>query len=512
LAKELPSERQRERNLLTLAAKVRNFVRKCLLAGRAAGTSAPAALVAFLLASLGCPRAYPGVGVVLNESLHESMDRITGTGHTAVYFSNICPDSPVKLRPCRPGELGSVMSTYINIGEDQPFGWTIAPLSVYLYGVEDPRNRPLFGSYKIKHALEERYRDKYLSEYCATTACRTSLKAEWREMVAATFIRSVYIFAVDTTEEQDREIIAEFNASANKNNFNGVTRNCADFTRHIINRYFPGAVNRDYRNDFGMTSPKAVARTFARYALGHPDSNFRVMHFAQVPGSIKRSSEVRAGTEQLYHSKKLLVPMLLFADHELPFVAASYLLTGRFNPEHVFEAHPAQEPGAENSAANPNEQAIATPEEREQFIGTSREWKEYHKAFDSIVDDYKSVLDRHDLSRFFKHLDRAGTASVDTDGSVWIELSENGERFKLGVSANNALAAGSNTQLAYKLLLARASRVLKSPKHSREAVFEFKQDWANLQRASEEIVAVSAGNARPTKSPHGALASRGGQN
>jgi len=498
--------------LVTLAAKVRNFVTKYFFAGRAAGASACAAVVASFLASLACPRAsYPGVGVVLNESLHESMDRITGTGHTAVYFSNICPDSPVKLRLCRPGELGSVMSTYINIGEDQPFGWNIAPFSVYLYGVEDPRNRPIFGSYKIKHALEERYRDKYLSEYCASTACRTSFKAEWREMVAATLIRSVYIFAVDTTEEQDREIIAEFNASANKNNFNGVTRNCADFTRHIINAYFPGAVNRDYLNDFGMTSPKAVARTFTRYALRHPESNFRVMHFAQVPGTIKRSSEVRAGTEQLYHSKKLLVPMLLFADHELPFVAASYLLTGRFNPERAFEAHPAPQPEGENSAADPSEQAIATPEEREQFVGTSGEWKEYHKALDSMVDDNKSALDRHDLSRFFKHLDRAGTASVDTDGSVWIELSENGEPFKVGASANNALAAGSNTQLAYKLLLARASRVLKSPRHSRETMFEFKRDWANLQRASGGMATVSAGNATPAKSPHAVLASRGGQ-
>src|SRR5208283_5877040 len=121
-----------------------------------------------------------------------------------------------------------------------------------------------------------------------------------------------------------------------RNEFNGVTRNCADFTRRVINTYFPHAVNRDVINDFGMTSPKAVARTFTRYALHHPESNFRVLHFAQVPGTIKRSSEVRAGTEQLVRSKKWLVPMLIFADHELPFVAATYFLTGRFNPGHTF--------------------------------------------------------------------------------------------------------------------------------------------------------------------------------
>ena len=443
------------------------------------------------------------MGVVLNESLDESMDRITGTGHTAVYFSGICADSPVRLRLCRAGELGSVMSTYINIGEDQPFGWNIVPLSVYLYGVEDPRNRPVFGSEKIKHLLEEQYREKYLSEYCTTAACRTGPKAEWREMVAATLIRSVYIFAVDTTVEQDRTLIAEFNESTNKNDFNGVTRNCADFARHVINIYFPHAVNRDYLNDFGMTSPKAVARTFTRYALHHPESNFRVLHFAQVPGTIKRSSEVRAGTEQLYHSKKFLVPMILFADHALPVVAGSYLLTGRFNPEHTFEKYPAVESNAHDSRSSPTKRPGASPEARLQLLGTPSEWEEYHKAFDSLVQENKAVLDRHDLSRFFKHLDQTGIPSVDSDGSVWIELTEHGEPLKVGVSADNALARSSNTQLAYKFLLARTAGVLKSPKHSRETMQEFKQDWANLQRASAEINTISAGNATAPNGAHG---------
>jgi hypothetical protein len=450
------------------------------------------------------------VGVVLNESLDESMDRITGTGHTAVYFSGICPDSPVRLRLCRPGELGSVMSTYINIGEDQPFGWNIVPLSVYLYGVEDPRNRPVFGSEKIKHLLEERYREKYLSEYCTTTGCRTSPKAEWREMVAATLIRSVYIFAVDTTVEQDRTLIAEFNESANKDDFNGVTRNCADFARRVINMYFPHAVNRDYLNDFGMTSPKAVARTFTRYALRHPESNFRVLHFAQVPGTIKRSSEVRAGTEQLYHSKKFLVPMILFADHALPVVTASYLLTGRFNPEHTFEKYPAVESNAQDSRSSPTKRPGASPEARLQLVGTPSEWKEYHKAFDSLVEESKVVLDRHDLSRFFKHLD-AAIPSMDSDGSVWIELTEDGEPLRVGVSADNALARSSNTQLAYKFLLARTAGVLKSPKHSRETMQEFKQDWTNLQRASAESNMISAGNATAPNGAHGTLTLGGSQ-
>jgi hypothetical protein len=62
--------------------------------------------------------------------------------------------------PC--GRAGSVISNYTSLGEDQPFEWNIVPLKMYLYGVEDPRDRPMFGSFKLKHVLEERYRAKYL--------------------------------------------------------------------------------------------------------------------------------------------------------------------------------------------------------------------------------------------------------------------------------------------------------------------------------------------------------------
>lgn len=503
----MPSKHRKGFRLLRFSAQTWHFITRRPFPGRV--IFVPVFLVLFV-GSLWCVGASASVGVVLNESLHESMDRITGTGHTGVYFSNICPESPVKLRLCRPGESGSVMSVYINIGEDQSYGWNIVPLYIYLYGVEDPQNRPIFGSNKIKRLLEQRYRDNYLSEYCGTESCRTSLKAEWREMVAATLIRSVYIFAVDTTVDQDRALIAEFNEAANKNRFNGVTRNCADFTRGVINTYFPHAVKRDYVNDFGMTSPKAAARTFTGYALRHPESHFRVMHFAQVPGTIERSSEVRAGTEQLYRSKKFLIPMLLFADHELPVVAASYLLTGQFNPEKAFENHPAMESSTNDSGEPLGQQAASTAQERGEIVGTSREWKDYRKAFGSVAEENKSVLDEHELSRFFKYLDRAGTASIDKDGSVWIELTENNEPLKLGVSADNVLAVGCYPQWAYKLFLARTGRMLMSPKHGRETMLEFKRDWAAFERVSAEMDTTSAVTAVPTKSAPAALTLGGG--
>lgn len=451
--------------------------------------------------------AYADVGVLLNESLDTSVARITGSGHSAVYFSRVCADSPVKLRLCRHGEMGSVMSNYTTLGEDQPYEWNIVPLSIYLYGVEDPRYRPLFSSQKIKHALEERYREKFLAEYCDSAACRTSNKAEWREMVGATLERSIYAFVVSTTVEQDRALIDEFNSEPNHNHFNGMTRNCADFTRRVLNFYFPRSVRPDYLNDFGMTSPKAIARSFDRYAEHHPEAQFHVIHFAQLPGTIKRSSECRNGTEQLYHSKKLLVPMLIFADHAVPFVAATYLVTARFNPERELEKHPSvkasdlrhelKEAKSANDFSREEQLEAIVNRESAELVGSNKEWKHYREEFAAFANDAISrevIPDTDYLNRLFKYLDTNGALSVAANGALWLDLSQGGKPQTIGVSANNLFAPGTDSQWAYALTLARANHYLKSPKHSREIMPDFKQDWALLESARINSSMATAAN------------------
>lgn len=463
----------------------------------------------FVLACLTCPRARGDVGIVLNESLGVSMDRISGTGHSAVYFSRICPESPVKLRLCRPDENGSVMSNYINLGEPQGYEWNIVPLNIYLYGVEDPRFRPLFGSNAIKDLLEERYRAKYLGGYCDGPPCSTSSKAEWREMVAATLIRGMYIFTVDTTVEQDEALIAQFNDAPNENHFNGVTRNCADFTKRVINFYFPHAAATDYLNGLGMTTPKAIARSLVRYAARNPKLNLRVLHFAQAPGTIKRSSDVRDVTEQLYRSKKLLIPMLIFADYGVPAVAASYLLTGRFNPEREFEKHPGQ---AENSGYE-TRAVQAQEEERTEIVGTSAEWKRYRQQLESLMGKSgpaETSEEQGELSHFFKRLNKVGKPRLDANGAVWMEFADRGEPLQVGLSANNILGRNSDTQSAYSLLLWRADGILKSPKHRRETMPEFEDNWYLLQQARLRNAVVTAKDGASEKTAKDEVSSAGG--
>jgi hypothetical protein len=494
-------------------------------------------LLLMLFACLFSPCVSADAGIVLNESLDTSVARITGSGHSAIYLSRICPDdSPTKMRLCRPGEQGSVLSNYTTLGEDQPYEWNIVPLSIYLYGVEDPRNRPLVSSKEVKAALEERYREKYLAAICTGKTCLTSNSAEWREMVGATLERSMYMFVVKTSVDQDRALIADFNAAPNLNHFNGVTRNCADFARRVMNSYFPHAVSPDYINDFLITTPKAVAHSLTRYASEHPELDMRVLHFAQIPGTIKRSYECRSGTEEIYRSKKFVIPLAVFAWQGVPAAFSTYLLTGRFNPEHQFEAHASVDaPGpdqtspdttdeitpeevqritgrTETISATTGESAVSSdgdilqagsmlpPEglvrtgytvsvqrlaaeqksEQHEIVGTKDQWKEYQKQFPAIVAEAireEIIPDQDYLKRVFKHLGQAGTVSADADGSLWMSLPNEEIKQRVGISASNIFADGSQSQFAYQIILARMEYELKSPKHSRETMLEFQRDW-----------------------------------
>jgi hypothetical protein len=452
-----------------------------------------------ILALCVCPRAHADVGVVLNDSLDTSVARITGSGHTAVYLSRICPETPVKMRLCGPHEDGSVVSNYTSLGEDTPFEWNIVSLNTYLYGTL-PQEAPLFSSGKIKNVLEERYRKQVLQDYCVTHSCRTSDKAEWREMVSATSERTLYILAVSTTVAQDEALIEKFNSSTNVNHFNGMTRNCADFTRDVVNTYFPHATHRNFLNDFGMTSPKGIARSFAHYANKHPDSDYYVLHFAQLPGTIKRSSPCREGTEQLYRSKKLLVPMAVFASHELPFALGSYLVDGRFNPQHEFELHATvretqlrvetKVASEDDDTSRAHELSAAANDVRGDIVGTAPEWAAYREKFGSIVNDAVAegvIPNREALGHTFKTLDEQGRPYLDDQGRLWLEIRDGEESVRVGLTEHTLLAPGSNRGLAYKIMLARVDYILKSSPRSRESMANFEGTWDLLQRARTQI-------------------------
>ncbi len=88
--------------------------------------------------------AQADVGVVLADPTSIGVSQYTHAGHSLVYLSGVCAESPVRARLCEPGEQGSIVTTYPNFREDQPYAWNLVPISLYLHGSLTPGDRPLF--------------------------------------------------------------------------------------------------------------------------------------------------------------------------------------------------------------------------------------------------------------------------------------------------------------------------------------------------------------------------------
>jgi hypothetical protein len=411
-----------------------------------------------------CAKAFGDVGLIMNESTGKGVSGLTSAGHSAVYLSNICPASPIKLRLCKAGEQGSVLSNYTNFGETQPYEWNIIPISVFLYGVEDPSDAPLYGNKAALKLLQEQYRKKHLNSICPSNTCgNPAATAHWRDMVGGTFVREIYLFRVKTTLEQDERLVAEFNALPNANHYNGFRRNCADFARSVVNRYFRDAAKPDHLNDFGMTSPKAISKSFTHYGEARPQLDFTAERFGQLPGQIPRSSPCRKGTEVSFRLKKWFIPLMVLRSRELPFFVAAYSLTGRFDPDREVKHHPAEE-----------------------LVSSQVSWRSYRDEFREIFDT--AVADGvfssgREMKSYFKELDREGQVELDGNGRPVLSIKGR----SVGLSRGNLLSPDSDPIMAYQIMLARVQAVLYGPASRREDALNFTEDWDLLMESRDRF-------------------------
>ncbi|MEO8726905.1 MAG: hypothetical protein ABI383_12390 [Acidobacteriaceae bacterium] len=432
----------------------------------------------FILLLALCSFAEADVGLMLDGSVGVGMSELTGAGHASIYLSRACPETPVKLRTCAPGEQGSVISNYEDFGERAAYDWNVVPLSVFLYGVEDARQRPLIATLEMLKALRERQRVTRLRGVCGETGCPDT--AHWRDQIGEALIREIYVFAVSTTPQQDEAFIEKFNARANLNRYNGFTRNCADFAREVMNLYFPGSTHADYLNDFFITSPKAISRSFTHYSVERPALDFHVVRYAQLPGAFRHSDDPRHGTEVSFRSARWLL-LLLTRPHELTLFAATYAVTGRFNPYHELQRRPsiiagnlieqrdaARRRGDHKAAHEVTAQLKA---ERVRLLGDDAGWDAYRARFQELLRSAiaDGVIERHeDLHRFLSEVAAFGHTTFDAQGSPWLEITERGAAHRIGLTRGTVLAAGSDRALASRLLLTRMDAVLHQKKKYRE--------------------------------------------
>ncbi len=275
---------------------------------------------------------------LLVEEPYGAFGGMTPTGHAAIYFSRICAETPVVVRRCQPGETGAVISRYHRVGG---YDWIAIPLIPYLYAVDRAEEVPGWATREDVVLLRDGYRRAHLEEVAADRRDGATPRGDWTQLVGEAYDRSIYTFSIETTEEQDNQMIRLLNSRPNRVRFHLLSQNCADFARQAIDFYYPHAVHRDFSADLGIMTPKQAAKSLVQYCRRHPDVPLSSFVIAQVSGTVPRSSTVRGVLETLIKSKRYVVPLAPLAVLH-PAVggglAYAWLEGSHFNPRRVADA------------------------------------------------------------------------------------------------------------------------------------------------------------------------------
>src|SRR5437763_172531 len=211
-------------------------------------------LITFLL--LVCAGIARADLALLVEEPYGVFGSINPTGHAAIYLNRVCAESPTLLRRCGPGETGVVISRYSRI---RKLDWVAIPLLPYLYAVEQAEDVPQWAEAASVEELRKEYAESHLMSLVSATKGYDA-KNVWPQLLGVAYIRKIYSFEIATTQEQDDLLIAEYNGRANRTHFNLFTSNCADFSRRLVDFYYPHAVGRSITADLGITTPKQIAK------------------------------------------------------------------------------------------------------------------------------------------------------------------------------------------------------------------------------------------------------------
>jgi hypothetical protein len=284
-----------------------------------------AAVFFAIAAGLFVPQLHASATVLLSEPFG-SFGAMMPLGHVGIYLDKVCADSPVHLRLCRPGEMGIVLSRYHRVAN---IDWLAIPIMPFLYGVDHPDEVPRFMTLPKEAAIREQYRLRYLRDIVPDGEDGApAKKGEWVETIGVTFDRKVWGYRIETTVEQDQRLIDILNDRPNVRSYRLRTANCADFAANMINILYPGLVQRNKVYDFGLMTPKQVARSVAAYGKSHPEANLTIMEIPQIPGTLERSHPILGVAETGLKSKRYLLSLSVIQPEVIIGCGIAYLNHG----------------------------------------------------------------------------------------------------------------------------------------------------------------------------------------
>ena len=264
---------------------------------------------------------------LLMEEPYGFFGTVNPTGHTAIYFAHVCAETPTQLRRCAPGELGAVISRYSGVGG---YDWVAIPLIPYLYSVEDIAEVPAHVDKRTVNRLRDKYREAHLLDLGADVPHGGFFSGGWTELVGVAYERRLYAFRFNTTPEQDDAIIAQMNDRQNKSHFQLLFNNCSDFSREVLNEYFPRTFRRSIFPDAGMTTPKQITYKLERYAKKHPELQLEIFEIPQVPGYRRLSRANKSISESLI-TTVYAIPIAILNPYLAGGLFVDYVVRGRYH-------------------------------------------------------------------------------------------------------------------------------------------------------------------------------------
>jgi len=426
----------------------------------------------FLLALLVvcAPATRADVAVLLEEPY--SLDgSLAGTGHSAVYLSNICAETTTQLRRCNPGELGVVLSRYHHLAG---YDWAAVPLVAYLYAVDKPENIPLFIDPKLAWYLRNQYRRAHFADIAPDPPSSHPDTQDWYQLVGSAFDRTLYGFQLPTSPEDDDRLIAKFNSGQNKQAYKLVSDNCADFVHDVVTFYYPDSVWRSKLGDLGVMTPKQAAKSFTQFSKRNPQLQLTRFFVPQVPGTVKRSKPVHGLVDGVFHAKKYFVPLAVFTPFVAGGVATVYYFGGRFDPA--------------------KEVAMWTPDGVLDRPLTKEERRAWQRDLEALVKSDPSLKSALSKTQW-KALEASSEFHTDDQGRAVIQLSSPQGSANLGATRSNILASSDAQTQARLLLVARLREELRGGRTKKATNRSIQSDFDLLQQSLASNVTLSASGA-----------------
>ena len=399
------------------------------------------------------PKSAQAQATLLLEEPYSYDGTFAGTGHAAVYLSRICAETPTLLRRCGPGESGVVISRYHHLeGRD----WVAVPLLPYLYAVDKPGDVPLYADSKLVSFLRHEYLEKI-----------DVSGPDSYQVVGSAYDRTTYGFRIETTPEQDDALIRKLNAKTNRESYQLLKRNCADFAKQIIDFYYPHAVHRSIIADLAVMTPKQAAKSLAHSAKHRPHMQLTTFIIPQVPG-LKRSKPVHGVLESLVLAKKYVTPVLLFHPVLVVGVEAAYWTGWRFDP-------------AKGASIFDPARGLEAP-----LTAGQRDW--YAK---SVLAMKRENVETEPLPNWREFISKT-EPQLDATGQPFLRVREKETTTQIGICRDNALRMSAPPQLVEGLLFARLEQELKSKKPAHASEQQIQSDFKLLQEVTKSREAALA--------------------